>query len=196
MQKGPDMPSSDKAFLSLDGRFLIEHAIYQARVADDIYIVGPKDKFSAYGRVVLDIFPHAGPLGGIHAALKRTRTELNLILPVDMPFMKREFLTYMLEAALHNKAVVTVPRMQGRLQPLCAVYRKGFVNAAEESLNKGEHKIDAVFPANGTAFVDLDTPDMAELGFDASMFDNINSPDDYKRAEKRNVPWTKANSAK
>src|SRR3954468_10899834 len=111
MQKGPDMPSSDKAFLSIDGRFLIEHAIYQARVADDIFIVGPKDKFSAYGRVVLDVFLDAGPLGGIHAALKRTRTELNLILPVDMPFLKREFLVYMLDVTLKNSALVTVPRM-------------------------------------------------------------------------------------
>src|SRR3954467_1325787 len=110
MKQGPEMPSSDKAFLSVDGRFLIEHAIQQARVADDIYIVGPKEKFSAYGRVVLDIFPQAGPLGGIHAALKRTRTDLNLILPVDMPFLKREFLTHMLHVALKNTAVVTVPR--------------------------------------------------------------------------------------
>src|SRR4051812_12992474 len=195
MQQGVEMPSSDKAFLSLDGRFLIEHAIHQARVADDIYIVGPKEKFSAYGRVVLDIFPHAGPLGGIHAALKRTRTELNLMLPVDMPFMKREFLTYMLETALDNKAVVTVPRMNGRLQPLCAVYRKLFVNIAEEALEKREHKIDSLFPQKGTAFIDIETPEMANQGFDVSMFDNINSPDDYQRAEKRTVPWTKTNSA-
>src|SRR3954470_6285188 len=120
MKQGVEMPSSDKAFLSLDGRFLIEHAIYQARVADDIYIVGPKEKFSAYGRVVLDIFPDAGPLGGIHAALKKTRTDRNLFLPVDMPFLKREFLLYLLEVALKNSATVTVPRMNGRLQPLCA----------------------------------------------------------------------------
>jgi molybdopterin-guanine dinucleotide biosynthesis protein A len=195
MQSGPEMPSSDKAFLSLDGRFLIEHAIHQARVADDIYIVGPKDKFSAYGRVVVDIFPHAGPLGGIHAALKRTRTELNLMLPVDMPFMKREFLTYMLQTALDNKAVVTVPRMNGRLQPLCAVYRKRFGSIAEEALEKRDHKIDSLFPQQGTAFIDIETPEMANQGFDVSMFDNINSPDDYQRAEKRTVPWTKTNSA-
>src|SRR5258707_8883815 len=120
MNKGLDMPSSDKAFLSLNGRFLIEHAIFQARVADDVYIVGPKDKFSAYGRVVADVFPEAGPLGGIHAALKRTRTDLNLILPVDMPFLRREFLSYLLDLALKNSATVTVPRMNGRLQPLCS----------------------------------------------------------------------------
>src|SRR6185437_15528881 len=145
MKQGPEMPSSSKAFLAVDGRFLIEHAIQQARVADDIYIVGPKDKFSAYGRVVLDIFPDAGPLGGIHAALKRTRAELNLILPVDMPFLKRDFLLYMLETALKNTALVTVPRMNGRLQPLCAVYRKGFVEAAETALNEGKHKVDVLF---------------------------------------------------
>src|SRR3954463_12180308 len=195
MQQGVEMPSSDKAFLSLDGRFLIEHAIYQARVADDIYIVGPKEKFSAYGRVVLDIFPEAGPLGGIHAALQRTRTDLNLILPVDMPFMKREFQKAMLQVALKNDAVVTVPRMNGRLQPLCAVYRTEFVEIAEAALKKGEHKIDAQFPADSTAFIDVDSTALNQLGFDVSMFDNLNSPDDYARAAKREVPWSRVSSA-
>jgi molybdopterin-guanine dinucleotide biosynthesis protein A len=195
MQQGLEMPSSDKAFLSLDGRFLIEHAIYQARVADDIYIVGPKEKFSAYGRVVLDVFPDAGPLGGIHAALKRTRTDLNLILPVDMPFLKREFLTHMLQLALKNNAVVTVPRMNGRLQPLCAVYRKAFLESADQALKAGEHKIDALFVAGDTSFIDMDAPEMERLGFDSLMFENINSPDDYERAAKRVLPWSRANSA-
>lgn len=195
MKQGPEMPSSDKAFLTVDGRFLIEHAIQQARVADDIFIVGPKEKFSAYGRVVLDIFPGAGPLGGIHAALKRTRTELNLILPVDMPFLKREFLIYMLETALKNTAIVTVPRMNDRLQPLCAVYRKGFVEIAEAALKTGKHKIDILFPAGSTAFVDVDSAEMKRLGFESSMFDNINSPDDFQRAAKRKVPWTKSKKA-
>ena len=195
MKQGPEMPSSTKAFLSVDGRFLIEHAIQQARVADDIYIVGPKEKFSAYGRVVLDIFPDAGPLGGIHAALKRTRAELNLILPVDMPFLKRDFLVYMLDVALKNTALVTVPRMKGRLQPLCAVYRKGFVDAAEAALNEGKHKIDVLFVPESTAFIDIDTPAGQQLGFETGMFDNINSPDDYERAAKRKVPWSKVKRA-
>jgi molybdenum cofactor guanylyltransferase len=195
MKQGLEMPSSDKAFLTLNGRFLIEHAIYQARVADDVYIVGPRDKFSAYGRVVADVFPDAGPLGGIHAALKRSRTDLNLILPVDMPFLRREFLSYLLDVALKNAATVTVPRMNGLLQPLCAVYRREFLSPAEEALQAGQHKIDVLFSAGETAFVDIDTPEVKQLGFEAAMFDNINSPDDYHRAAGRPVPWTKANSA-
>lgn len=195
MKEGVSMPSSDKAFLSVDGRFLIEHAIHQARVADDIYIVGPKEKFSAYGRVVLDIYPDAGPLGGIHAALKKTRTDLNLILPVDMPFMKRDFLRYLLDLALKGNATVTVPRMNGRLQPLCAVYRKSFADSAENALKEGKHKIDDVFPKEGTVFIDIDTPEMTRKGFDVSLFDNINSPEDYERASKRQAPWRKAKTS-
>lgn len=195
MKQGLEMPSSDKAFLSLEGRFLIEHAIHQARVADDVYIVGPKDKFSAYGRVVADIFPDAGPLGGIHAALKRTRAELNLIVPVDMPFLKREFLLYMLDLALKNTATVTVPRVDGKLQPLCAVYRRQFLEPAEAALKAGRHKIDALFSSVETAFIDIQGGEMKKRGFDASMFDNINSPDDYQRAAGRSVPWRKAHTA-
>lgn len=195
MKQGVEMPSSDKAFLSIDGRFLIEHAIHQARVADDIYIVGPKEKFSAYGRVVLDVFPDAGPLGGIHAALKKSRADQNLILPVDMPFLKRDFLRYLLDFALKHPAMVTVPRTNGRVQPLCAVYRRDFADLAETALKDGRHKIDELFPKDGTVFVDLDSPEMKGKGFDADMFDNINSPDDYAAAAKRTVPWRRAKTS-
>src|SRR5207237_10749589 len=132
---------------------------------------------------------------GIHSALKRKRTKPNLILPVDMPFLKREFLKHLLEVALDNKATITVPRTNARLQPLCAVYRKAFLSLAEEALKQGQHKVDALFPKDSTAFIDMDSAEMKQHSFDATMFDNINSPDDYELAAKRNVPWSKANRA-
>src|SRR5258708_15087172 len=104
---------TDKAFLVLDGKALVEHMISKAMsVADDILIVGPKERFSAYGRVVEDVYKDCGPLGGIHAALNRSRTELNVVVPVDTPFVEMPFLSFMIDEARKNTALVTVPKVK------------------------------------------------------------------------------------
>jgi len=184
---------TDKAFLKLDGKALVEHMIRKAKsLADDVLIVGPKEKFSAYGRVIEDIYKDCGPLGGLHAALNRSRTELNVVVPVDTPFLDEAFLAYMIDEARKNTALVTVPKLNDGLQPLCAVYRRGFLTIAEESLKEGKYKIDALFAPEIVCVLDLNSDEMKKRGFDATMFDNINTPKDYEGAAKRVSPKSRA----
>jgi len=116
----------DKAFLQLNGRTLLEHALDTARsVAATVRIVGQRAKFGSYGDVVEDQFTQRGPLAGIHAALRSSETDLNLILAVDTPFVQPCALQYLIDAAAESEKLVTVPRVNGHLQTLCAVYRRG-----------------------------------------------------------------------
>jgi molybdopterin-guanine dinucleotide biosynthesis protein A len=184
----------DKAFLKIKGRMLIDHAILQAHsVADDIFIVGPKEKFGAFGRIVKDIYPDCGPLGGLHAALDRSRTNLSLMLALDTPFVTPEFLKFLVSEAQSSKAVVTVPRTKDGLQPLCAVYGHEFLAIAQTALAAGEYKIDPLFSKIKTQIVDL-TDGSQHPQFEAKMFQNINSPEDVERAESAGEP--KSQSAK
>ena len=133
----------DKALMQLGGRILLSHALELARAAaGSAQIVGSAEKFAAFGTVVEDIYPGQGPLAGIHAALAGTRTELNLMVAVDMPFLQPELLSYLVAQARRTTAMVVVPVAGGRLQPLCAVYRRAFAEVAERSLRAGENKID------------------------------------------------------
>ena len=167
----------EKAFLKLGKRLLIDHAIMMARPLEcDIFIVGDKEKFGAYGRVVKDIFPDCGPLGGIHAALHRSETPLNLMLAVDTPFIRGEYLFDLVNEARHNHALVTVTKTTDGLQPLCAVYRKEFKEVAESALAAGKLKIDRLF-SKGTVIFDA-----RRLGYDPKMFENLNTKEAYQRA--------------
>ncbi len=58
---------------------------------------------------VQDVFPGQGPLAGIHAALRASASELNLMLAVDTPFVEPRFLRYLVDEARKSGAVVTVP---------------------------------------------------------------------------------------
>src|SRR5215831_7063254 len=93
----------NKAFLKVGKRNFIDHAILQAKVLEsDIFIVGPKEAFGAYGRVIEDIYRGCGPLARIHAALRRAETELALMLPLDTPFVRREYLAALVDIAANN----------------------------------------------------------------------------------------------
>jgi molybdenum cofactor guanylyltransferase len=136
----------DKAFLQLEGRTLLAHALELTQaVTGNAWIVGSAEKFAAFGSVLEDRYPGRGPLAGIHAALASTRTELNLITAVDMPFLELDFLRYLITQARASQAVVVVPRAGGRLQPLCAIYRKDFAEVAERSLRAGKNKATVCF---------------------------------------------------
>src|SRR6202041_714096 len=91
---------SDKAFVMLDGRTLLERALELApSVTKDVRVVGGAEKFAAFAPVVEDVFRECGPLGGIHAALRASAAELNLMLAVDVPFVPAELLRYLVARA-------------------------------------------------------------------------------------------------
>ena len=172
----------DKAMLRLHGLTLLERALEVAQtVASQVAIVGPKARYGP--DAIEDIFPSRGPLGGIHAALSASATDLNLVLSVDTPFVTPEFLSYLVAQAEASTAKVTVPFLESRFQPLCAVYRRDFLALAERALNAGENKIDALF--SRTTVRRIEDAEWKRLAFDARMFDNLNTPEDYARAQKR-----------
>lgn len=174
----------DKAFLQLGGRTLLYRALELARaVAGSAWIVGNPGKFAAFGPVVEDVYPECGPLGGIHAALARTATDLNLIVAVDLPFLQSNFLEYLISQARQTAAVVVVPSAGGGLQPLCAVYRRAFAEVADRSLRAGKNKIDSLFPEVRTRVVDQE--EMKQNGFAEAMFRNLNTQEDWKEARRQ-----------
>jgi molybdenum cofactor guanylyltransferase len=175
---------SDKAFLQLDGRTLLTRALEVVRsVCEDVHIVGSAKKFSQFAPTVDDIFPNQGPLAGIHAALKSSGAELNLVLAVDMPFMNAAFTRYLIAQAREGAAVATVPHCTGGWQPLCAVYRGDFADAAEEALRRGENKIDPLFARVPMRIIE--EPEILRLGFGVEIFRNLNTPEEFTQAQPK-----------
>ena len=172
----------DKAFVQLDGRTLLARALELARgLASDVRIVGDVAKFGKMGPVVEDIFQNCGPLGGIHAALRASATDLNLILAVDLPFVAARFLKYVIEQAVNSpSALAVVPRAAGGWQPLCAVYRRSFAEGAETALRGGHNKIDRLFDSLEIRVIDED--ELVQAGFSFDIFRNLNTPEELEVA--------------
>jgi len=176
---------SDKAFVEFDGRTLLARVLDLARsVTQDVRIVGSAEKFASFAPVVEDIFRDCGPLGGIHAALRSSLSELNVMLAVDTPFVSWTLLQYLIsQARATPDAIIVVPASEDRRQPLCAIYRREFADVAENALRAGNNRIDRLFD-----LVKTRTITEAELnvaGFSSGIFRNMNTPEELKTEEGR-----------
>lgn len=174
---------SDKPFLELRGRTLLARTLDLTKsVTDRVKIVGDPSKFAPFGPAIADVFPGHGPLGGIHRALTDSQTELSLILAVDLPFLDVLLLKYLVKTAAAANAIVTVPRLGDYYQPLCAVYNKQFALLTERALEENRNKIDALFAKIPVRVID--EQELASAGFDANIFRNLNTPDDWEQAKR------------
>jgi len=167
----------DKAWLEVEGRPLLARQAETLRAAgaDEILISGrPEADYAGFGwRVVADEFAGAGPLAGIHAALRAARAPLLLVLAVDMPAMRPEVLAKLAQAAPPGGGAV--PRIAGWVEPLAAFYPRlagAMLEALLRSGSRAAHGFaEACVAAGFAVFVDLPAAD-------APAFANWNSPAD------------------
>ena len=136
--------------------------------------------FAAFGRVVEDVYRDRGPLGGIHAALSSSATELNLMLAVDLPFVDRSF--WSICFCVHDNRVQWL-RSRGRIVACSRFARFIGVDlrkSAEQSLRDGKNKIDSLFERVGTCVIEEE--ELAQAGFSAEIFQNLNTPQELEKA--------------
>ena len=179
----------DKAFLELAGRTLLERALGTVfALTKAVRIVGMNPRLARFAAergipLVADRFADSGPLGGIHAALLSSSTDLNFILSVDTPFVTAQCARFLMSAAAANQALATVPVAGGGIHPTTAVYRRAFADHAERALAAGRNKIGALLDQLPVVYVTED--ELRRAGFAPEIFDNLNTPEDVQRATGR-----------
>ena len=92
----------DKALLELDGESMLKRCstIFENLGAERVIVC--RNEFTT--DYLPDVYPHLGPLSGIHAALFDTELPV-LVMPVDMPLADVELLSPILQAGLASHSV-------------------------------------------------------------------------------------------
>ena len=126
----------DKAWLAIDGQPLITRTFRTIQDAgiSEIYISGrPGTDYSSLRcPVLLDRESGSGPLSGIDRALEEAQMPLLLVLAVDLPRMTTELIRCL--AAECAPLTGVIPKVQGQLEPLVAIYPKRCRYLARECL--------------------------------------------------------------
>jgi len=180
----------DKALARFDGRTLVSRAVDAVaplNVDPPFVAVGTASRRALLGsgidrpvEYVFDPPETKGPVGGILAAARVTKTERLAVVGCDMPLATTEAIRWLAEQSTDADAVVPIDE-QGQLQPVFAVYRTAAITAAENRLT------------NAALFGLLDELDIhrvpvesapAELRVDQALT-NVNTPVDLKRLRER-----------
>lgn len=126
----------------LDGKTVIEGIVEQlTQITEHILIV--TNTFSDYEFLQLpmtkDKRTEMGPLAGMEAGLMASKTEKNLIVACDMPFISKDLGKYLLSCLDDYQAAV--PEISGQLHPLFAAYRKEVCKEITHSLDEKQLRI-------------------------------------------------------
>ncbi len=118
-----------------------------------------------------------GPLGGLLAALEKSRTDWNLFLPVDVPLLPVEVLKKILLETEESQAWAVLPTVQGQPQPLCAAYHRallpGLRQAAQAEKWKVTQALAAAAPSEAIVQMECVEADAER------WFLNLNTPRDW-----------------
>ena len=93
----------DKALLKLAGKPVALHAVTKLRrLCAEVSILSSNPQLEAYAPLVRDLHNGCGPMAGIEAALRSSKHDWNLILPVDVPFLPTFLLDHWCWSILHE----------------------------------------------------------------------------------------------
>lgn len=120
-------------------------------------------------RVVHDLHPRAGPLAGIEAGLLAAAHEVVFAVACDMPLVTPELARAIVGGLRDHDAAV--PVIGGRPEAACAAYAPAAAPRITAALERGERKA-------ATVLKDLDVAWLN--GFEAALFRNVNTPDEYR----------------
>ena len=126
----------------------------------------------------------AGALGALYTALHHARESHVIVLAGDMPFLSAPFLTHLTSVVAGHDAAV--PNAGGRWQPLCAVYHRRAATPLRRAIDQGHWRVvEAITRLDVRPVTD---EEIAHFDADGRLLLNVNTPDDYRRADPRQTP--------
>lgn len=173
---------TDKGLQELCGKPLISYAIQAlSGLCDKILISSSSRGYEIFGyEVIADEFPGIGPMGGIYSAMRQSKTEKNLVLSCDLPFVSVELLSFILSNS--DGFEVAVPFEGDRhYEPLCAFYKLSVLGKMTEFIRNENYKLPDLFEE-----IRINKLIISEnLAFYIKdLFLNVNSKQDLDEAEK------------
>jgi len=166
-------------------------------LVSSVTAVGPSERYAALGLQLIEDQQFGiagergkspGPLAGIASALSASRTDWNLILACDLPYLSREWLDWLLARTTVSNGQIIMPRTEGGSEPLAAVYRRECVEPVISALHRGIRKVTDAMAQLRTEFVT--EREWHHIDPDGRLLRNMNTPEDYEEARK----WLEARS--
>lgn len=149
---------SDKSLMKLNGKSLIEYSIEALLPICSKVVISSNNLI--YNFTGCEVWPDelfdGAPIIGIYSCLKRSETDLNIILSCDMPLMNTSMLRYLLEKS--EDYGITVPiHENGQIEPLCGIYKKSSHEILKEFIDNRNYRLNECIRAASHQLIPIDS---------------------------------------
>lgn len=176
----------DKALIPFLGRTMIERVLGRiSKLADEVLVTTNKPESYAFLglRLVPDVIPGRGALGGLYTALSAAGQPLVAVVACDMPFVSSELLAYERDLLNQGGYDAVIPRTQGGTEPFHAVYqREACLPLVEAVIQADKWRVDAWY-ANANVRL-LSPEETRPYDPQGLAFWNVNTPEELAEAER------------
>lgn len=170
-----------KASLKIDGEKIISRIIntISGLFGEIIIVTNTPEEFRVFidCRIIGDQYKNAGPLGGIHAALRDTNADAIFVFAGDMPFLDRKIIEEQIEEFNIRQSDILIPKVGELIEPLHSIYKKTILEDLERFLSEGRERAvrDFILGMNTDYFI------VKETEASLKAFTNINLPSDLMK---------------
>jgi len=165
----------DKALLPFAGYPSLSEYQYRrlSNLFEEVYISAKEDKFDFPAALIRDRYEESSPLVGIASLFETLEAEAVFILSVDAPFVDASVIDALMKKSDGADAVIA--RSPGGKQPLCGIYKRSVLPAAQTHIAEDDHRIGNLLKRVRTRFADFE---------EDALFVNLNHPHEYEEALK------------
>lgn len=173
----------DKRHLVVGEQTLLERglAVLQSIFCEVLVVIAQDSPpLSIDARVVRDLVPDCGSLGGLYTGLTQATTPYIFVVACDMPFLNQTVITQF--TSRRGTADIVMARLADRLHPMHALYGKRCVPALEEMIRARQFKIQEVVSHSFLRVHYVTEADLLTIDPSGHSFYNVNTMADLEAA--------------
>ncbi|MCR8633252.1 molybdenum cofactor guanylyltransferase [Paenibacillus radicis (ex Xue et al. 2023)] len=183
-----------KAMLSLKGELFIERQLTEMSIicSEVLIITNEPAMFEQqlswpgqHVRLVCDQQPGKGPLAGLQAAMAVAQYNELWVVACDMPFISSraaEMLLTLRRSQGEAGYDAAVPLLNGRLQPLHAIYHRRCHNVVNELLEAEQYRMMGLLER--LDYAEAESSSFMDKGISLNFAENVNTPEELRSLER------------
>jgi molybdopterin-guanine dinucleotide biosynthesis protein A len=173
----------DKRYLVVGEQTLLERGLGVLRsIFQEVLVVIAQDgpPLGVDARVVRDLVPDCGSLGGLYTGLTQATAPCIFVVACDMPFLDQAVIAQF--TSRRATADIVMAKLAARLHPMHALYGKRCLPAVEQMIRARQLKIQEMVSHASLRVQYVTEADLLTIDPSWHSFQNVNTPADLEAA--------------
>lgn len=184
----------DKQHLQVQGESLVKRLVDQLRTRFPEILVSsstPQLYDAKQVRVIGDLYPGVGPLGGIHAALAHSQSSWLFVTACDMPYLELAYIDFMMQQLDGKRYDACATVRQGRIEPFPSFFNRTCLPILGQELDRGHYSVTHFLRKVDTLLIPEEIAASYLPGW--RVFLNLNTKEEYERFRRGELHGTGEN---